>query len=125
MKKIALVAVFCIGLIYGSPICTETVNDPEDGSYRYDCFYEGKKLLEAYTDYKKANKGINGYDELIPTPAVGKNRTDTFKNGILSIEYKWDGDKKLSVTMIYEGGDVYLIFEESANGTKQSVVYSG
>lgn len=75
---------------------------------------------------------LDVYDAVSTYPAyifrekigIGENRSVTYEDKAVDVEYKWKGKNKLEIIQHFEGGETSYIFKHKKNGTKLTTIYS-
>ena len=55
---------------------------------------------------------------------IGENRSVTYEDEVVDVEYKWKGKNKLEIIQHFEGGETSYIFKHKKNGTKLTTIHS-
>ena len=81
------------------------------------CYYENMSILDVYDAMSTDPAYI--FREKI---GIGENRSVTYEDKAVDVEYKWKGKNKLEIIQHFEGGEVSYIFKHKKNGTKLTTI---
>lgn len=83
-----------------------------DGTSHSSCFFSAMNIGEAYNKLKKINESsISFLHSILPV----ENETYKIDSGL--VDYKWNGDKSLTISIKMENELINYIFKEQSSGT--------
>ena len=83
------------------------------------CYYQHMSILDVYDAMSTVPAYI--FREKI---GIGENRSVTYEDKVVDVEYKWKGKNKLEIIQHFAGGETSYIFKQKKNGTKLTTIYS-
>ena len=83
------------------------------------CYYQHMSILDVYDAMSTVPAYI--FREKI---GIGENRSVTYEDKVVDVEYKWKGKNKLEIIQHFAGGETSYIFKHKKNGTKLTTIYS-
>ena len=81
------------------------------------CYYQNMSILDVYNAMSTDPAYI--FREKI---GIGENRSVTYEDKAVDVEYKWKGKNKLEIIQHFEGGEASYIFKHKKNGTKLTTI---
>ncbi|ORF22842.1 hypothetical protein, partial [Snodgrassella alvi] len=81
------------------------------------CYYQNMSILDVYNAMSTDPAYI--FREKI---GIGENRSVTYEDRAVDVEYKWKGKNKLEIIQHFEGGEASYIFKHKKNGTKLTTI---
>ena len=83
------------------------------------CYYQHMSILDVY-DAMSTNPAYIFREKI----GIGENRSVTYEDKVVDVEYKWKGKNKLEILQHFEGGETSYIFKHKKNGTKLTTIES-
>lgn len=83
------------------------------------CYYQHMSILDVY-DAMSTNPAYIFREKI----GIGENRSVTYEDKVVDVEYKWKGKNKLEIIQHFAGGETSYIFKHKKNGTKLTTIYS-
>ena len=83
------------------------------------CYYQHMSILDVY-DAMSTNPAYIFREKI----GIGENRSVTYEDEVVDVEYKWKGKNKLEILQHFAGGETSYIFKHKKNGTKLTTIYS-
>ena len=83
------------------------------------CYYQHMSILDVY-DAMSTNPAYIFREKI----GIGENRSVTYEDEVVDVEYKWKGKNKLEILQHFEGGETSYIFKHKKNGTKLTTIHS-
>ena len=83
------------------------------------CYYQHMSILDVY-DAMSTNPAYIFREKI----GIGENRSVTYEDKAVDVEYKWKGKNKLEILQHFEGGETSYIFKHKKNGTKLTTIES-
>ena len=83
------------------------------------CYYQHMSILDVY-DAMSTNPAYIFREKI----GIGENRSVTYEDKVVDVEYKWKGKNKLEILQHFEGGETSYIFKHKKNGTKLTTIHS-
>ena len=83
------------------------------------CYYQHMSILDVY-DAMSTNPAYIFREKI----GIGENRSVTYEDKVVDVEYKWKGKNKLEIIQRFEGGETSYIFKHKKNGTKLTTIHS-
>ena len=83
------------------------------------CYYQHMSILDVY-DAMSTNPAYIFREKI----GIGENRSVTYEDEVVDVEYKWKGKNKLEIIQHFEGGETSYIFKHKKNGTKLTTIHS-
>ena len=83
------------------------------------CYYQHMSILDVY-DAMSTNPAYIFREKI----GIGENRSVTYEDKAVDVEYKWKGKNKLEILQHFEGGETSYIFKHKKNGTKLTTIHS-
>ena len=81
------------------------------------CYYQNMSILDVYNAMSTNPAYI--FREKI---GIGENRSVTYEDKVVDVEYKWKGKNKLEIIQHFAGGETSYIFKHKKNGTKLTTI---
>jgi hypothetical protein len=84
------------------------------------CTFESTTLKDVYVNFTETNSAIysNYLDRIFP---LKNKEVNIKKNGLISINYKWDSHSKLIITVFFDGGTTEISFELKGSNVERRV----
>ena len=83
------------------------------------CYYQHMSILDVY-DAMSTNPAYIFREKI----GIGENRSVTYEDEVVDVEYKWKGKNKLEIIQHFAGGETSYIFKHKKNGTKLTTIHS-
>ncbi|NUF79473.1 hypothetical protein GY065_11255 [Snodgrassella sp. ESL0323] len=83
------------------------------------CYYQHMSILDVY-DAMSTNPAYIFREKI----GIGENRSVTYEDKVVDVEYKWKGKNKLEIIQRFAGGETSYIFKHKKNGTKLTTIHS-
>ena len=83
------------------------------------CYYQHMSILDVY-DAMSTNPAYIFREKI----GIGENRSVTYEDKVVDVEYKWKGKNKLEILQRFAGGETSYIFKHKKNGTKLTTIES-
>ena len=83
------------------------------------CYYQHMSILDVY-DAMSTNPAYIFREKI----GIGENRSVTYEDKVVDVEYKWKGKNKLEIIQHFAGGETSYIFKHKKNGTKLTTIHS-
>ena len=83
------------------------------------CYYQHMSILDVY-DAMSTNPAYIFREKI----GIGENRSVTYEDKVVDVEYKWKGKNKLEILQHFAGGETSYIFKHKKNGTKLTTIHS-
>ena len=83
------------------------------------CYYQHMSILDVY-DAMSTNPAYIFREKI----GIGENRSVTYEDKVVDVEYKWKGKNKLEILQRFAGGETSYIFKHKKNGTKLTTIHS-
>ncbi|EOU9611094.1 hypothetical protein ACOJD9_004405 [Cronobacter dublinensis] len=100
-------------------VCMHKVQDLElvyENGYIDECHYKEMKIADAFTNFRKDHADDEG-KYLKEHLEINNNETVKCSGECIQVEYKWAGEKNLSITQQFNGGEIIINFSENTSGT--------
>ena len=81
------------------------------------CYYQHMSILDVY-DAMSTNPAYIFREKI----GIGENRSVTYEDKVVDVEYKWKGKNKLEIIQHFAGGETSYIFKHKKNGTKLTTI---
>ena len=81
------------------------------------CYYQHMSILDVY-DAMSTNPAYIFREKI----GIGENRSVTYEDEVVDVEYKWKGKNKLEIIQHFAGGETSYIFKHKKNGTKLTTI---
>ncbi|MTH48634.1 hypothetical protein [Intestinirhabdus alba] len=105
--------------------CTNNGNELDDvnnDGYIVKCTYPNSDILSIYLQFVNKNKSDNVLQYLKDEIKSGEN-SKVVISAEFFIEYKWNGDDKLTISIYQPGGETDIIFSSLAGNTSIKTIY--